>query len=257
VVLLGYALIALGASAAPIYRVQGLFVAATLAVVGWRLLKQRDGSAFDPRSSILDSQSSLFLMGWVVLEVAGYFALTPFPAARRVLGLFVAAVLLTGRLASGPARSSASGAVVWAVTGGAVALGLLFYTIDLREAQAGQQAAQRASQVVAERAPGAPVWHAGTWGWRFQAEATGMKRVLPGRSRLKRGDWLIVPEPPLAHRGICLESAPLVLEGKVAVGDVLPSPPNYPPLQTLFSPSAPRGPRPRAERVDHIPHQRG
>ncbi|MCI0455469.1 MAG: hypothetical protein L0Z62_00650 [Gemmataceae bacterium] len=215
-VLLGYALIALGAPAAPIYRVHGVFVAGSLAAAGWRLRKHhQDGSILDPRSS-------LFLMGWGLLELAGYFALTPFPAARRVLGLFVAAVMLTGRLASRPGRSPVPGAVIWAVTGGAVTLGLLFYTTDLREAQSGQEVARRAAREVAERAPGGTVWHAATWGLRFHAESAEMKLLMPGRSRLRCGDWLIVPEPPLAHPGVCLASAPLVLEGEVAVGDALP-----------------------------------
>src|SRR5262249_40878559 len=46
-----------------------------------------------------------FLMLWLALEVVGYFALTPFAAARRVLGLVVVATLVAGRLAARSYRS--------------------------------------------------------------------------------------------------------------------------------------------------------
>jgi len=41
-----------------------------------------------------------FVIGWVLLELAGYFALTPFPAARRVIGYTIASGVLVARLAS-------------------------------------------------------------------------------------------------------------------------------------------------------------
>jgi hypothetical protein len=41
---------------------------------------------------------TMFLVMWLVMEILGYFMMTPFPAVRRVLGITVVASLLTGRL---------------------------------------------------------------------------------------------------------------------------------------------------------------
>src|SRR5262249_21689444 len=41
-----------------------------------------------------------FLVLWLGLELAGYFALSPFPAVRRVLGLVLVLTLMAGRVLS-------------------------------------------------------------------------------------------------------------------------------------------------------------
>src|SRR5262249_40706960 len=46
------------------------------------------------------ARAELFLIGWAGLEVAGHSFLTPFPAARRTLGVIVVLALLAGRMAS-------------------------------------------------------------------------------------------------------------------------------------------------------------
>ena len=48
---------------------------------------------------------SLFVVGWVLIELAGYFVLTPFPAARRVVGLSVALGVLAARTVSRVSRA--------------------------------------------------------------------------------------------------------------------------------------------------------
>ncbi len=42
----------------------------------------------------------VFLLGWLGLEIAAYFPLTPFPAVRRVLGILIVMTLLIGRYAA-------------------------------------------------------------------------------------------------------------------------------------------------------------
>ena len=37
---------------------------------------------------------TLFLLSWLLLEVVGYVALTPFPAVRRIMGVVVVTTLL-------------------------------------------------------------------------------------------------------------------------------------------------------------------
>ena len=46
---------------------------------------------------IRGSADSLFLVGWLVIELAASFVLTPFPAARRVIGISVVGMLLVAR----------------------------------------------------------------------------------------------------------------------------------------------------------------
>src|SRR5262249_52368722 len=57
-----------------------------------------------------------FLLLWLGLEVAGYFALSPFAATRRVLGVLVVITLLAGRLASRTRRARPGSVPVWEIT---------------------------------------------------------------------------------------------------------------------------------------------
>ena len=42
----------------------------------------------------------VFLLGWLAFEIVAFFPLTPFPAVRRVLGIFIVLALLVGRCAA-------------------------------------------------------------------------------------------------------------------------------------------------------------
>src|SRR5262249_41777463 len=68
-----------------------------------------------------------FLVMWLGLDTVGYFALTPFIAARRVLGLMVVMTLILGRLASFTCRQSGRRALIWSVVAANAVLGLAFY----------------------------------------------------------------------------------------------------------------------------------
>jgi hypothetical protein len=86
----------------------------TLAAVGWRLLghaekgvrhllPERPEGCFAqkvPDPFFGTQRVALFLLLWFALEMAGYFALSPFPAARRMLGVVVVASLVVGRFVS-------------------------------------------------------------------------------------------------------------------------------------------------------------
>jgi hypothetical protein len=78
-----------------------------------------------------------------------------------------------------------------------VALGALFAASDFFDAVAIRDAVRAASRRIDEldHRPGrATVWYLGHWGFQFYAEAHGMRPVVPGESRLRRGDWLVAPE---------------------------------------------------------------
>jgi hypothetical protein len=135
-----------------------------------------------------------FLLLWFGLEVAGYFALTPFPAVRRVMGVVVVGTLVLGRLASRTCRSHSQRQTVAAVAGVGLALGLVFYVVDYCDAWSEKAAAERAAAWIRQQ-PGnsdASVWFVGHWGFQYYAEHAGMKAATAYHSRLRQGDWLVI-----------------------------------------------------------------
>jgi hypothetical protein len=143
-----------------------------------------------PRAIQPGGRSERFLLGWLALEVAGYFALSPFPAARRVLGVVVAGSLLAGRLASRTCRSESRQRLVGAVAAASAALGLVFAGVDLREALARKKGVERVIRRVRRLDPGATVWYVGNFGFQYYAERAGIRR-LPTEAVPPPGDWLV------------------------------------------------------------------
>jgi hypothetical protein len=159
-----------------LYGVSGAIVVGALLRVIWRL-----------------GRGERYLILWMILEVAGYMVLSPFPAVRRALGVFVVGVLLAGRLASRTCRRSDRLALVQGISLAGLLLGLGFYGVDLWEARTRQMAAESAAQWVRDRDPGARIWFIGTHGFQFYAERSGMRRHGTGPHPLP-GDWLIVDD---------------------------------------------------------------
>jgi hypothetical protein len=175
------------------WQAQGILALAVAAFVALKLIREKeDGTSPADRPST--RTADLFLVSWVALEVASFVVLTTFPAARRVMGIVVAMTALNGCLASraclGPARK---GVLPWVMAVG-LAFGGLYYYVDLREALAEKQAVEDVSGWVRGRDAGARIWYVGHWGFQFYAGRNGLQAVLPGRSRLEPGDWLVMPD---------------------------------------------------------------
>lgn len=149
-------------------------------------------------------RSDVFLVLWLGLEVASYFALTTFPAARRVLGIVVAMTVLNGRLASRTCRVSARATLLPGLMVGGMALGGLYYGVDLCEAVSQKEVVEEAARWIRQREPGATIWYVGHWGFQFYAERAGLKPIVPNRSRLRAGDWLVIPDQNVAQQSIHL-----------------------------------------------------
>jgi hypothetical protein len=146
-----------------------------------------------------------FLLGWLALELVGYMALTPFPAVRRVLGIVVVLAFVAGRLAALTCRSPDARRIVIGVAGYSAVLGLLVQGVDLVEARAEENAVEEAARLIRERGEGGTVWYVGHWGFQYYAGRAGMTPIsaypapngpipIPPRSRLREGDWLVLPE---------------------------------------------------------------
>jgi hypothetical protein len=183
----------------------------SLAAVIWRL----SFSNLRPRSSIL-----AFLLLWLALEIAGYFALSPFPAARRVLGIVVVATVLTGRLATmTPSRTR------WPLqfaTAVGSACGVFVTIIDFQEALATHQATETAAAVVNGERHGGTTWYSATWAVCYYAERDGMVPLAPNRQHVRAGDLLVIVEQPLIRFAFALDRAPVTPVAVIDQQDDLP-----------------------------------
>ncbi len=189
-----------------------------------------------------------FLTLWLGLEGAGYFALTPFPAVRRVMGLFLVLTLVVGRLATLNCRRLRRPYLIPTLVGFGVILGLIYHITDDLTAFSQEQVVQLAHQWIEEHrydpVPGTEmtidpgqqtVWYVGHWGFQFYAERAGMKPIilpyqqkeqlpfaLPPASYCRKGDWVVVPDWRIFQQGLDREKGALQEVHHLAVTDPWP-----------------------------------
>jgi hypothetical protein len=188
-----------------------------LALVLWRLWALPRGR-----------RTVAFLTCWLILEVVGYVLLTPFPAVRRVLGVAVVLAVIVARLAARTCPTPERRRVLHALGAGGVALGLAFYGLDWQGARVQQEAAESAAGWVREHG-GGTAWFIGHWGFQYYAERCGLRPVVtqydppegsiafPPVSRLRAGDWLVMPDSRLTAQGLRLEEDKLRLEAWLVI----------------------------------------
>jgi hypothetical protein len=201
--------------------------AAVVFLAGRRLLRAE---------SAVGDRTTLFLILWLGLEVLGYVAMTPFPAARRVLGVGLVSSLLVGRLAARRARLLWRRGVVPWLTAGGVALALVYWALDWHGAWVQKDAVDTAAVYVA-RHGGGRVWYVGHWGFQFHAERRHMEPVvprypdwmttdgpvpLPPATVFAPGDWLVLPEARLIQQKVALPEDRLELMTELALGGGVP-----------------------------------
>jgi hypothetical protein len=138
------------------------------------------------KRSVRWSAGSWFVVGWVLLELAGYFAMTPFPAARRVIGVSLAIGVLSARAVS---RSRSRRPGRWVAPFG-VAAGVLVAALDGYDATPEKVVAERAAAAVPAGARG---WYVGHWGFQFYCERAGLRPAIVGHAELAAGDYLVLP----------------------------------------------------------------
>lgn len=197
----------------------------------WRLVAASGppaGPKHDPK------RAACFLVLWFALELAGYVAISPFPAVRRIMGTTIAATLLIGCLADRSRLETWRRNVLHGLVAVTLLLGLGFFAVDYLEARAEQQAAYAAAQLIRRVHPQSQTWYSGYWGFQFYAEKCGMKQIIPLRlsekgasgllppSRFRRGDWLVIPDEGIPQQELDLERRELEPEDQIAVGDAIP-----------------------------------
>jgi hypothetical protein len=185
------------------------------------------------------NRNAWFVYTWLVLELVGYFVLTPFQAVRRLLGVVLVATLICGRPASAAWRRQPQPVLLGVIVGFTALLGLGVYALDVLEAATAKSLAEEAARRIRER-DGGTVWYVGHWGFQFYAERAGMRPVVtwyrpgetwydeegpiprPSPSRLRRGDWLVVPDWRLEQQKMVLPEDRLDLVWQLACADVFP-----------------------------------
>lgn len=174
--------------AATVWRTAGAGVLLTSAAAAGLLLVR-----FQRRPGLRRSADAWFVVGWVAIELAGYFVLTPFPAARRVIGVTITLGVLAARVVSRVNRTDARRHPPrWVVPFG-VAVGVLVAALDTFDAFPEKVIAERAASVTSTQGPGVKTWYVGHWGFQYYCERAGMRAVVPGQSELAAGDLLVVP----------------------------------------------------------------
>ena len=159
------------------FQIFGALILCNFWCATWKMLRAAEWS------------DSFFLLGWVLLETAGALGLSPFPAARRMLGVCFALSLL------GVRAVAVSGVSLRYATAGSVAFSLLVFAVDCWDARPEKILAERAAEI-ARPASGETVWFNGHWGFQYYCDRAGMRPVVPGQSTLRAGDWLVYPVIP-------------------------------------------------------------
>ena len=165
----------------------GLLTAGAVVAVALRGLWRAGGNG----------RANTVLIVWLLLETAGYFLISPYPAVRRVIGIGVAATLLAARAASLRAAEPDARAGTRIAVAFGLLLGALYFGADLADARARQAHAarilERSSELGADAAR-ETLWYNGHWELQYYLKHAGMRPVIAGRSQLRPQDWLILSE---------------------------------------------------------------
>ncbi|MCI0703230.1 MAG: glycosyltransferase family 39 protein [Planctomycetia bacterium] len=146
--------------------------------------------------SVRWNPDTLFLVGWLFIEIGAALALTPFPAARRVIGV----TLVMGLIAT---RATHRIGVLardrrpprWLLPLG-IAVGVCVAAIDTLDAFPEKWCAEQSANITHTRPPNSTVWYVGHWGFQHYCEQAGMKPLIPKQTIARTGDFLVMPVYP-------------------------------------------------------------
>lgn len=180
-----------------VFGILGAGVAVAAAAVMLALIRHpvsKDRYAWADTASLAD----IFLILWLLGEVAAYFILSPYPATRRILGIVAVGALLTLRLAARDDRNSSTGPL-WAATAASAALGALLFVVDLSAYRGERELVAQIDQDRRAKAPDAKVWLFGNGAAWFYGERLGFERVWGRSGSMRSGDWIAVARGFEAH----------------------------------------------------------
>lgn len=142
------------------------------------------------------AHADLFLLFWLIGEIAWYFAISPFPAARRVLGVAIVATVLIGRhsgrtCAEWPRRQWLWGAAIMSA-----ALGSMFFATDWLDANANRQAAAQAAHGEFQPETDRAAWFVDQHGFGEACHREGLKPLSLLRIRRSPATSFSFPKSP-------------------------------------------------------------
>lgn len=146
--------------------------------------------------SVRANPETLFLVGWLGIEVVAALGLTPFPAARRVIGVTLVMGLVAARAVSRFRRADPARHVPGWVAAVGIGAGLLVGAIEVLDAYPEKLCAEGADLRTRDRDPGAAVWYVGHWGFQYYCERAGMRPLIAGQTVAREGDLLVIPLYP-------------------------------------------------------------
>ncbi len=150
--------------------------------------------------SIRLNSDALFLVGWLVIEIVAALGLTPFPAARRVIGTALVMGLLAARTASRVTRAHKTRTPPQWVLAVGVGAGIVVAAIDVLDAFPEKVCAEMAANFTRERPDTSTVWFVGHWGFQHYCERAGMQPLVPGETLVRAGDFVVLPAYPPGDR---------------------------------------------------------
>ncbi len=140
-----------------------------------------------PRLGLTPAQRGvLFLLGWLVIELAGYFVFSPFPAARRLISLLIALTLFVAAVLPHTVPRRA----VWLACATQIGLGLFYTAVDIADATRLKGAVSWAQeQLDASALDPQTTWFSGEFGVDFYGIQAGFRHTCD--NTLNPGDAFV------------------------------------------------------------------
>jgi hypothetical protein len=152
-----------------------------------------------PRPRYRGNADTGFLATWLLIEIVGYFVLTPFGAARRVIGITLVGGLLAARALSRTQRLPGHNLGQGWIAAFGISVGVAVFAVDVLDSYPEKVCAEIAASIAETRPSESRVWFVGHWGFQFYCERQGMQQVMPGGTVMRPGDVFVFPTYPDPH----------------------------------------------------------
>jgi hypothetical protein len=130
-----------------------------------------------------------FLPAWLAIEIAVYFAMSPFPAARRMGEIVAVTLLFAGRAVVSVEPQAARRAFVHLAGAVNAICGLTMLAISLVDGRNVEATADAAAAFMRAN-PGGEAWQLSTLAFAHYFDATGIRRVNLATTTLRTGDLI-------------------------------------------------------------------
>jgi len=162
----------------------------------------------DAREHLFKDRNARFLVAWIIVEILVYFAMSPFPAARRLGELLFAMLLLVGRLCISRREARSRGRFINVAVATTGVCATVMLAIALVDAWNVVETARSAAVFVRANAQGGSTWQMTTLAFAHYFDAEGIARVDREATRLRPGDLLVV-DTSMTHHDLPLQAVGL------------------------------------------------